>query len=86
MRLKLQAFSRDLLPIRGNCSASTIMKSSMLASVIASAGAAGTLKLTYQDCGAAHGKVTGLSPNTLTRGQKTTVTGSGSVDEAQQYL
>jgi len=58
------------------------MKSSMLASVIASAGAAGTLKLAYQDCGAAHGKVTGLSPNTLTLGQKTTVTGSGSVDEA----
>merc|ERR1712072_1544804 len=41
----------------------------------------GTLKLAYQDCGAAHGKVTGLSPNTLTLGQKTTVTGSGSVDE-----
>merc|ERR1712228_979427 len=42
----------------------------------------GTLKLAYQDCGAAHGKVTGLSPSTLTLGQKTTVTGSGSVDEA----
>merc|ERR1712147_521328 len=42
----------------------------------------GTLKLAYQDCGASHGKVTGLSPNTLTLGQKTTVTGSGSVDEA----
>merc|ERR1712072_897562 len=65
-----------------HCPASAIMKSSMLASVIASAGAAGTLKLAYQDCGAAHGKVTGLSPNTLTLGQRTTVTGSGSVDEA----
>merc|ERR1711959_47059 len=42
----------------------------------------GTLKLAYKDCGAAHGKVTGLSPNTLTLGQKTTVTGSGHVDEA----
>merc|ERR1712147_465287 len=42
----------------------------------------GTLKLAYQDCGAAHGKVTGLSPSTLTLGQKTTVTGSGSVDDA----
>merc|ERR1712072_1158580 len=42
----------------------------------------GILKLAYQDCGAAHGKVTGLSPSTLTLGQKTTVTGSGSVDEA----
>jgi len=41
----------------------------------------GTLKLAYQDCGASHGKVTGLSPNTLTLGQKTTVTGSGNVDE-----
>merc|ERR1711959_254538 len=41
----------------------------------------GTLKLAYQDWGASHGKVAGLSPNTLTLGQKTTVTGSGNVDE-----
>merc|ERR1712072_66718 len=42
----------------------------------------GTLKLAYQDCGATHGKVTGLSPSALTLGRKTTVAGSGSVDEA----
>jgi len=41
----------------------------------------GTLKLSWSDCGAAHGKVTGISPNTLTLGTKTTVTGSGSVQE-----
>jgi len=42
----------------------------------------GTLKLRWSDCGAAHGKVTGLSPHTLTLGAKTTVTGSGRVREA----
>merc|ERR1712072_888444 len=42
----------------------------------------GTLKLSWSDCGAGHGKVTGLSPNSLTLGQKTTVTGTGNIDEA----
>merc|ERR1711937_822389 len=42
----------------------------------------GTLKLNWNDCGAKHGKVTGLSPTTLALGQETAVTGSGSVDEA----
>merc|ERR1711937_687906 len=42
----------------------------------------GTLKLNWNDCGAKHGKVTGLLPTTLALGQETAVTGSGSVDEA----
>merc|ERR1719146_269247 len=42
----------------------------------------GTLNLNWNDCGAKHGKVTGLSPTTLALGQETAVTGSGSVDEA----
>jgi hypothetical protein len=44
----------------------------------------GTLKLNWKDCGDAstHGKVTGLVPDSLTLGQKTTATGSGTVDEA----
>lgn len=43
----------------------------------------GTLKLDWSDCGDSsyHGKITGLSPDTLKIGQKTTVTGSGNVDE-----
>merc|ERR1719327_2081697 len=42
------------------------------------------MKLSFTDCGAKHGKVipvTGLKPNTITLGQNTEVTGSGSVDE-----
>eukprot|EP00927_Polykrikos_kofoidii_P076919 TRINITY_DN73935_c0_g1_i1.p1 TRINITY_DN73935_c0_g1~~TRINITY_DN73935_c0_g1_i1.p1 ORF type:complete len:340 (+),score=63.08 TRINITY_DN73935_c0_g1_i1:78-1097(+) len=44
----------------------------------------GILKLTWKDCGDAstHGKVTGLTPDTLTLGTKTAVTGSGTVVEA----
>ena len=42
----------------------------------------GTLKLNWSDCGAKHGKVTGLSPTTLALGQETAVIGSGNVDEA----
>merc|ERR1712050_689874 len=44
----------------------------------------GTLKLNWKDCGdsSTHGKVTGLTPDTLTLGQKTTTTGTGTIDEA----
>lgn len=44
----------------------------------------GTLTLTWKDCGDAstHGKVTGLTPDSLALGTATTVTGSGNVDEA----
>merc|ERR1719401_2558540 len=41
-----------------------------------------SLKLTYSDCGAAHGKVTGLTPDALPLGTKTTATGTGNIDEA----
>jgi len=43
----------------------------------------GTLKLDWQDCGDSsyHAKVKSLSPTALVLGQKTTVTGSGDVDE-----
>merc|ERR1712190_84443 len=43
----------------------------------------GTLKLSWSDCGdsSTHGKISGLAPDTLTLGTKTTVTGSGSVNE-----
>jgi len=44
----------------------------------------GALTLSWKDCGDAstHGKVTGLTPDTLTLGQKTKATGTGSLDEA----
>merc|ERR1712048_661309 len=44
----------------------------------------GTLALTLQDCGDAstHGKITDIDPKALTLGAATTITGSGSVDEA----
>merc|ERR1712232_330719 len=43
----------------------------------------GTPKLTWNDCGdsSTHAKVTGLSPDTITMGQTTTVTGTGTLDE-----
>lgn len=44
----------------------------------------GTLKLTWKDCGdsSTHGHVSGLTPDSLTLGQKVTLTGTGKVDEA----
>jgi hypothetical protein len=44
----------------------------------------GNLKLNWKDCGdsSTHGKISGFSPSSLTLGQKTTATGTGSVDEA----
>jgi len=46
-------------------------------------GFGGQLKLTYKDCGDAstHVKITGLTPSVATIGKKTTITGSGNVDE-----
>merc|ERR1719440_1739268 len=43
---------------------------------------ASSLKLSWSDCGAAHGKLSTLSPESVTLGQTTTVTATGSVDEA----
>jgi len=44
----------------------------------------GTLNLTWEDCGDAtyHGKISGLDKSSITLGEDTTVTGSGTVDEA----
>lgn len=44
----------------------------------------GSLKLTWKDCGDAEtrGHVTGLSPDSIVLGQKTTVTGSGNLSAA----
>eukprot|EP00929_Paragymnodinium_shiwhaense_P112738 TRINITY_DN81002_c0_g1_i1.p2 TRINITY_DN81002_c0_g1~~TRINITY_DN81002_c0_g1_i1.p2 ORF type:complete len:177 (-),score=41.07 TRINITY_DN81002_c0_g1_i1:183-713(-) len=44
----------------------------------------GTLKLTWSDCGDAStkGKVTGFTPDSLTLGQKATLTGAGSLTES----
>jgi len=56
------------------------MKSAVL--LLSLACAEGTsLKLTWKDCGAAHGTSTGLSPDTLPLGAKTTVTGTGTVTQ-----
>jgi C1A family cysteine protease len=44
----------------------------------------GTLNLTWEDCGDAtyHGKISGIDKTSITLGEQTTVTGSGTVDEA----
>jgi len=51
-----------------------------LASVLATAEA-GTLAVTWKDCGAKHGKVTDLKPLEVQTGTTATVTGTGTVDE-----
>ena len=46
----------------------------------------GVIKLDWSDCGdsATHGHITSLTPSTLTIGDKTSVAGKGSIDEAIQ--
>eukprot|EP00493_Phyllostaurus_siculus_P006992 UN07065 len=41
------------------------------------------LKLAWSDCGdsSTHTKITGFSPSTITTGQKSTMTGTGNLDE-----
>jgi len=41
----------------------------------------GTLAVTWEDCGAKHGKVTSLKPSTVAIGSTTAVTGTGQLDE-----
>merc|ERR550525_806918 len=55
-----------------------------LLSLLHAAFGGGTLKLTWHDCGDAstHAKVTDLKPDAVVLGQKTTITGTGTVDEA----
>jgi len=53
-----------------------------LASAVALTTAeAGTLKLTYSDCGSTHGKVTNMSPTSFATGKTVTITGTGTLDE-----
>jgi len=52
-----------------------------LASSVLVAAEAGTLKLTWSDCGSTHGKVTGMSPTSFSTGTEATITGTGTIDE-----
>mmetsp|Transcript_49105 Transcript_49105/g.97574 ORF Transcript_49105/g.97574 Transcript_49105/m.97574 type:complete len:662 (+) Transcript_49105:70-2055(+) len=58
------------------------MRTVVCALVLAVASAV-ELKLTWSDCGAGstHAKITGFSPNTITTGQQTKLTGTGDLDE-----
>merc|ERR1712226_1333059 len=58
----------------------TMMKAFVGAGAFVAADAA-RLKLTWADCGGQHVKITGFSPDTVTTGQKTTMTGTGNLDE-----
>jgi len=51
-----------------------------LATTLATAEA-GTLAVTWSDCGAAHAKVTDLQPTSISTGKTETVTGTGTADE-----
>jgi len=55
------------------------MKSFAILSFLALAEAK-QVNIVWNDCGAAHGKTTSLSPQTIMLGTTTTVTGSGTVD------
>jgi cathepsin F len=63
-----------------------MVRRALLAAAFAlgSANADGTVNLAWKDCGGGtqHGTVQSLSPSSLTLGEKTTVTGTGTVDEA----
>lgn len=65
-------------------SARTLVPIAALFCLNRQANAGGTLKVSWKDCGgpSSHGSITGLTPETLTLGQNTTVTGTGKVDEA----
>jgi len=60
-----------------------IMKAFTAGALVAAAGAT-DLKLTWSDCGggATHAPISSFTPDTLTLGQKTTMTGTGALDEA----
>lgn len=45
------------------------------------AAAAGTLALTWSDCGGAHGTTTSVEPSTIALGQTTDIVGKGSTDK-----
>merc|ERR1712072_1604344 len=58
----------------------TMMKAFVGAGAFVAADAA-RLKLTWADCGGQHVKITGFSPATVVTGTKTTMTGTGNLDE-----
>jgi len=66
------------------------MRSALVGTLVGAAASqqvestSGTIKLAYSDCGdsSTHGKFTSLSPTTVTLGQKTALTGKGSLDKA----
>jgi cathepsin F len=53
----------------------------LVASSVLAAAEAGTLDITFSDCGSKHGKVTGLSPTSFSTGTTATITGTGTIDE-----
>jgi len=52
-----------------------------IASAVLATAQAGTLELTFSDCGSKHGKVTGMSPTSFPTGKEVTITGTGTIDE-----
>merc|ERR1712226_1467503 len=59
------------------------MKAAAVSAMVTGAAVAKDLTLTWSDCGAGktHAKITGFTPSSLTLGQKTTMTGTGQLDE-----
>jgi cathepsin F len=51
------------------------------ASAVLAAAEAGSLSLTFSDCGSKHGKVNSLSPTSFSTGTTATITGTGTIDE-----
>ena len=62
----------------------TETKKAVAGATVAGAATATDLSLSWSDCGAGktHAKITGFTPSSLTLGQKTTMTGTGQLDEA----
>merc|ERR1719198_2094459 len=60
------------------------MKLAAVAALFSGVAVARDLSLTWKDCGGPNtkAKITGFSPNSITLGQKTTVTGKGDLSEA----
>jgi len=60
-----------------------IMKSAMLASLVSTAVAGGSLSLTWSDCGSSstHAKTTDVQPSSLVLGADTAITGLGDLDK-----
>jgi cathepsin B len=57
------------------------MKTAMIASLVSTAVAGGSLGLTWSDCGAKHATTTDVKPDTLALGADTAITGTGDLDK-----